>query len=267
MAVTHDDTDLPQDDPRSRAAADARARLRPGERNRSAPVTATCHDAPVAADGAPVGAAPSVAPKKRPAPARAAEVVAPESVTVVAAPVQPAATAPDGARQPAATRSSTGHGSRLATVILGALSLVLAVALVLSLLALHHRDQAASARASALAAARSYAVDLSSYNYNDLTRDFDRVLSHATASFKKSYTSSSSGLDTVLRQYKATAVGKVVAAGLASAGATSAVALVFVDQTVTNTTQKKGPTTDESRIEITLVRQGGSWLIDKVQLL
>jgi hypothetical protein len=47
-----------------------------------------------------------------------------------------------------------------------------------------------------------------------------------------------------------------------------AVALVFLNQTVTNTTQRKGqPTTTQSRVEVTLVHQHGRWLIDQVSLL
>ena len=43
--------------------------------------------------------------------------------------------------------------------------------------------------------------------------------------------------------------------------------LVFLNQVATNTNQKAGPTTDQSRVEVTLVRPDGRWLIDGVKLL
>lgn len=158
-----------------------------------------------------------------------------------------------------------GRRMWMASAGLGALCVALAAGLVVALVSLHAADGKASTRASALAAAKAYAVDLSSYRYQDLTTDFDRVLDHATPSFKKSYTNSSGGLDTILERYKASATGKVLAAGVSSATSSHAVVLVFVNQTVTNSQDKK-PTTDESRIVMTLVRHGGRWLIDKVTL-
>jgi hypothetical protein len=53
---------------------------------------------------------------------------------------------------------------------------------------------------------------------------------------------------------------------MVSATTSRAVALVFLNQTVDNTIQKNKPTT-ESRVEVTLLRSGGRWLIDQVSLL
>lgn len=155
---------------------------------------------------------------------------------------------------------------RWPVVALGALSVVLAAALVVTLLDLRSRDQVNSARTSALAAARTYSVELSSYRYTELQKDFELVLSHSTPAFQKNYTKSSSALNKILVQYKASATGSVKAAGVVSATTKQVVVLVDVDQKVTNST-KKTPTQDESRLQMTLVRENGRWLIDKLTLL
>jgi Mce-associated membrane protein len=110
-------------------------------------------------------------------------------------------------------------------------------------------------------------VELASYDYRHLSQDFGAVQKHASPSFAKSFIQSSDALKTVLTKYKATAKAKVIAAGLTSGSTDRAVVLVFLDQTVTNTAQKSGPTTDQSRVSITLTRAHAAWVIDQVRLL
>lgn len=156
--------------------------------------------------------------------------------------------------------------NRLSTGLAVAL-VVAVVVLILSQLSLSSKDSLAGARTSALAAAKSYSVDLASYNYEHLGRDFDKVDSESTPSFRQSYNQSSDALKPVLTRYEASAQATVVAAGLVSASTNRVVALVFLNQTVNNTAQKGKPASDESRIEITLLRSGGRWLINQVTLL
>ena len=99
-----------------------------------------------------------------------------------------------------------------------------------------------------------------------LDQDFGKVLAESTPAFKQDFTQSSEVLKTALTRYDASASANVVAAGLVSATTSRAVVLVFLNQTVYNTLQKSKPTT-ESRVEITLLRSGGRWLIDQVSLL
>lgn len=153
-----------------------------------------------------------------------------------------------------------------ATVIVGGVALALAVALALTLAALGNRNALGSARVSALAAARTDAVELAGYNYRHLSRDFGVVLAHSTPTFRRSFSQSSNALRSTLTRYHATAAAKVVSAGLVSGSTGRAVALVFLDQTITNSNQTN-PTTDRSQVEITLVDSGGRWLIDQVALL
>lgn len=149
-----------------------------------------------------------------------------------------------------------------------AVALVVAVSLLtVTWISLNNDDSLNGARTSALSAARTYAGDLASYNYKHLGQDFDKVLAESTPTFKQNFTHSTEALESALSRYAASASAKVIAAGLVSATTTWAVALVFLDQTVDNTLQKNKPATTESRIEITLLRSGGRWLIDQVTLV
>jgi Mce-associated membrane protein len=143
---------------------------------------------------------------------------------------------------------------------------VAVVMLTLTQFSLNSESSLSSARTSALAAAKSYAVDLASYNYQHLGQDFGKVLAESTPTFKQNFSQSSDALKTTLTRYDASASAKVVAAGLISATTSRAVALIFLNQTVHNTIQTNKPTT-ESRVEVTLLRSGGHWLINQVSLL
>lgn len=175
-----------------------------------------------------------------------------------------------------AERESSGWGrsgapewltSRIRSIVVGMIVVVLVGALVQTTLQLRHRNAVDSARISALAAAKTYAVELATYDYRHLDQDFGLVVADSTPSFRQSFTQSSNALKSVLTKYDATATAKVVAAGMVSANTSRAVALLFINQTVTNTTQKGQPTSDESRLEITLLRSHGKWLINQVSLL
>lgn len=144
---------------------------------------------------------------------------------------------------------------------------VLAGALITTTLQLRHRNAVDTARTSALSSAKVYAVALASYDYKNLDQDFGAVLADSTPTFRQSFSQSSNALKSVLIKYDATAKATVVAAGIVSASTGRAVALVFLNQTVTNTTQKGPATTDQSRLEITLLHSGSKWLINNVTLL
>jgi Mce-associated membrane protein len=154
----------------------------------------------------------------------------------------------------------------IARAVAVAIAVATAVGLVVALVALGNSDAVSGARTSALASARTYAVELAGYNYQHLNQDFGTVLAHSTPSFRRSFTQTSSALKSTLARFHATAQAKVVSAGLVSGSTSRADVLVFLDQTITNTAQRK-PSTDRSQVEITLVNSGGRWLIDQVRLL
>jgi Mce-associated membrane protein len=156
--------------------------------------------------------------------------------------------------------------SNIALLCAGTVVVALSIALALSLSALGNQDALGSSRTSALATARTDAVQLASYHYGDLGRDFGVVVANSTPSFRRRFTESSDALKSTLTEYKATAEASVVSAGLVSASTSRAVVLVLLDQKIANSKQAT-PTTDRSQIEITLVSSGGRWLIDQVTLL
>jgi len=164
------------------------------------------------------------------------------------------------------TRLRAWSHSHPVAVGAGVVAAGLAVALILSLLSLGNDNALNTARSQALAAARTYSVELAGYDYRHLDRDFSVVVSHSTPSFRRSFTQASNALKKTLTQYHAAADATVVSAGVVSASPTRAVVLVFLTQKITNSTQKQ-TTTDRSQVEITLVDSGGTWLIDQVTLL
>jgi Mce-associated membrane protein len=155
----------------------------------------------------------------------------------------------------------------LRTSVVAVVVAVLAAGVIVSQWQLSDQRDLASARDSATAAARVYAVDVASYDYRHLTRDFAVVEQESTPEFRKSFVQSSGSLAKVLAQYKAIAKGSVVASGVTSATTSEAVVVLFVNQTVTNTAQTSGSTPDNSRIQMTLVRPGSKWLISDLNLL
>jgi Mce-associated membrane protein len=150
-------------------------------------------------------------------------------------------------------------------VVLGAAAAYLGVRYHSTWTALASQNALNSARADAVAAGARYAVDLSSYDYHDLDRDFALVTTNSTATFAKSYQQLRAGLGTLLVDEKAVATGSVLAEAVQSVSPTRAVLLVFVDQSVTNSSTTQ-PQVNHNRMALTLLDQAGIWRIDQVQL-
>jgi Mce-associated membrane protein len=198
----------------------------------------------------PVAPVAPVAPAEAEAPAEAAEVLGVDDATVVPAKL-------------GRVRWLIGRKWYIVALLVIA---ALVAFLVVAESDLTKDNAVNNARTSALAAARTDAVELGSYNYRHLSADFGIVKSHSTPSFRASFTQSSDSLASLLAKYHATARATVVAAGIVSASTSKAVVLVFLNQTVSNTSKSGGPSTDHSRVEITLLNVNGHWLIDKVNL-
>jgi Mce-associated membrane protein len=175
----------------------------------------------------------------------------------------PVAPAPAGAASPGAGVWVRSHRAVLAT---GVVAVALAVALILTLSALGNQHAVSGARTGALAAARTDAVELAGYNYRHLNADFALVTSHSTPTFRRNFAQAGEALKGTLARYHAVAEAKVVSAGVVSATTSRAVILVFLTQTIKNSTQS-ATTTDRSQVEITLVSSQGTWLINNVSLL
>lgn len=126
--------------------------------------------------------------------------------------------------------------------------------------------QAKLAGQQAQQAAIAYAQVLTSIDSNKVDENFRQVLDGATGEFKDMYTQSSVQLRQLLIDNKATAHGVVVDSAIESESTNKVVVLLFIDQTVTNTSAPD-PRIDRSRIKMTMEKIDGRWRASKVQLL
>ncbi|MCU1592565.1 MAG: hypothetical protein JWP11_3821 [Frankiales bacterium] len=140
---------------------------------------------------------------------------------------------------------------------------VAAVAAAGSLFLTRHR--AAQDREDALAAARQYAVDLTTYDYSSVDADFQRFARHGTKAFRASYATTIAAAKPGIVKAQSRSLGTVVGAGLESYSNDRASVLLAVDQEIRSARQP-GPTVDRSRIRITLVRSGEGWLVTAVKV-
>ena len=161
------------------------------------------------------------------------------------------------------TGASTAR--RMALVATTALLAVVMTALAaVATVRVSHRHEVDHARKAALAAATTGVATVLSYDYQHLQSDFAKAEALLTPKFRAQYKkTTAAGVEPLAAKYRARSSAVVAAAASVSTSAGSAVVLVFVDQTVTNS-QLAAPRLDRSRIDVTLVRSGGQWLIDKL---
>src|SRR5204863_2965183 len=111
--------------------------------------------------------------------------------------------------------TAVGHRTALDRIALGAALLCPLLAIVVALLAVRVQDDAAtrSARGEALAAARTEARHLLSYDYRHLDADVERATADTTGKFRGDYTRTARKLAVEARKVRA-----IVAADVKSAG-------------------------------------------------
>jgi Mce-associated membrane protein len=148
-----------------------------------------------------------------------------------------------------------------------------AVAIVVAVLAgsgfmgwqLWQERQIDQASQQAQEAAVAYAQVLTSIDSSKVDENFTQVLDGATGEFKDMYSQSSVQLRQLLIDNKATAHGVVVDSAVQSASKDKVVVLLFVDQSVSNTSVPD-PRVDRSRIKMTMENVDGHWRASKVEL-
>ncbi|OBG28206.1 hypothetical protein [Mycobacterium sp. 852002-51057_SCH5723018] len=115
----------------------------------------------------------------------------------------------------------------------------------------------------AVQAASDATVDVLSYSYTALDRDFAKAKSHLTGGFLTYYSKFTEQIvGPVAQQGQLTVTAKVIRAAVSDLHPDSAVVLVFVDQT-TASKQKPEPVKADSSVLVTLKKVNGSWLIEK----
>ena len=130
---------------------------------------------------------------------------------------------------------------------------------------LWQQQQVTRAGQQAQQAAVKYAEILTSIDSNKVDENFNQVLDGATGEFKDMYSQSSMQLRQLLIDNKATAHGVVVESAIQSASKSKVVVLLFVDQSVSNTSAPD-PRIDRSRIKMTMEYVDGHWRTSKVEL-
>jgi Mce-associated membrane protein len=131
---------------------------------------------------------------------------------------------------------------------------------------LRQQQAAAEARTTALDAARTYATDLSTYDFNNLDRNFAAVTANSHGQFAEQYKQISGSLTELIKQNQAVSQGSVLSAGIVEADQNRAVVALFVDQQITNVNNPQ-PRIDRNRMQMTLVNVDDRWLIDDIKLL
>lgn len=132
---------------------------------------------------------------------------------------------------------------------------------------LNNLETLQSLRASALKTGATYGVYLSSYNYADLNgpnAPWTQVDRHSTPSYRSDFDKTKAALSKLVQDYKATASGQVKAEGISNISQNRAALLLYIIQSITNSTQSKNPTTQPIVVQLYLVRQHGEWLIDNL---
>ncbi len=125
-------------------------------------------------------------------------------------------------------------------------------------------------RSAALAAARSAAQDILSYDYRTIDADIRRAQSHATGTFATQYRQSADQLAAQARQNRAIVQASPGQPGVVSADRGQVVVLVFVDQaSVKQLEAQKSPTTriDQNRVRLTMTQVNGHWLVSQLAAL
>jgi Mce-associated membrane protein len=153
-------------------------------------------------------------------------------------------------------------------VVLGAAVVVFVVALAASGFfgwQLWQQRQIERAGEEAQQAAVAYAQVLTSIDSTKVDENFAQVLDGATGEFKDMYTQSSVQLRQLLVDNKANAHGVVLDSAVQSATTDKVVVLLFVDQSVSNTSVPD-PRVDRSRIKMTMENVDGRWRASKVEL-
>lgn len=120
---------------------------------------------------------------------------------------------------------------------------------------------------TAAEAARAQAVAFLTVDHQDMDTVVDRVLSGATGRFRDEYERDRDRLASRTRASRAVATAEAVAVGVSRLSGARAVVLVAADQEVRNASTGGRPRVRPYRLELTLEREGGSWLTSGLRVV
>ncbi len=269
-------------DPEPAQEADPQPPAAPAPASEPAPTDATTVQIPAAGtEGAPAGEAGSVEQPpatplaEQPEAQSSATEPAPESPVVPEAPPEvPVRIAADGMadalaglpeRGPEADRPRRVGPLQIATAICVILAIAACALLAVTAHSNSHRRAVAAARAEVLAAAKREAAPFLTYDYRTFDRDIARAEAGLSTRFRANYAhTTATEVRALALKNHSSSHATVVAAGVVSAGSDRAKVLVFVDQVVQNSLLQATSRLDQTQIELSMVKQGGRWVIDDV---
>jgi Mce-associated membrane protein len=179
---------------------------------------------------------------------------------------------PPPADTPPVVRGPRGSGPSWRVIaLLGVLALALvATAAVLGLGTWNYRevreqDAVAEATRSAPAAAERASAAILSYGYRSLDADEKAAERYMTPAYKKKYADT---FDRLVRPNAAKVTAKVEAevkaSGVSHADADRVDVLLYVNQTTTSTANSGQPQVALNRVQLSMVKVDGTWLVDDI---
>lgn len=180
------------------------------------------------------------------------------------------AEAKTAADEPPPPPTRTGQGPAWFAWLIPGLAALLVVLLVLIAVfgyQVYNSSRVDDARTQAVSSATTAAVDVLSYDYRHLDKDFAKAKRHLAPGFAEQYSKTTT---TVVRpsalKIKAVVSAQVIKGSVVSATPDRVVTLLFVNQT-TSSTLRSGKRTDLNRVRMTMERSGDRWLVASVQAL
>ncbi|MGN6597768.1 MAG: hypothetical protein ACTHMW_00565 [Actinomycetes bacterium] len=222
------------------------------------------------APATPTGARPDLRPDLRRKPPRVAghrrSAARTERVSQLATP-QPEAPHAELPPAGAALRKRSTWRPRPAVIVLVTVLALAALAAGALGWAAHRASADRAAGPAALAAARSAAPVVLSYDSAHLDSDFAKARRLLTGSFAADYTATTTKVVApAAEQYHAKVTADVAAASVVRASREEVVVLLFVNQTTTSD-RLDGPKVDLNRVRMTMVPVHGRWLVARVDAL
>jgi Mce-associated membrane protein len=156
-------------------------------------------------------------------------------------------------------------GRALTVTLASALALVLAGTGYLAV-QVHGQHQQELRDQDILSAARQEALNFTSVDYRDFSRDSNNVLSGATGDFKTQFAAQAKQLSSLVTANQSVSQGQVLEAGIVRADGGFARVLVVADSKVTNTAAPAGQVRNY-RLQLDLVLTGGRWLTSDVEFV
>ncbi|GGT03104.1 hypothetical protein GCM10010156_71310 [Planobispora rosea] len=158
----------------------------------------------------------------------------------------------------------------LFTGVLAIVAMVLGAAVGVMLADLGRLRAGETAGREALAAARSFAADMLSYDYRTIEQDFARARAYTAGDLAEHYGRLATTVGPSARQQRLVQSATVAGAAVESAGPDRAEVLLFVNMSTTRTPAGEGQSRRQvtrGRVRFVMVRDDSRWLVTELSTL